>query len=149
MSDFQGKVNFVWSVADEILRHERFRGRLEYGTALISAAVSDEVYLRSYSPDLSQRYSYERGPDGWEAHEGLDEDGQPYGDPGKVLGVHIDLDGGHLFCGRAAELVNGRLLVFENIVAGLTARFLAVMGGLYAAGGYRGPVDVGLAVTGL
>ena len=33
--------------------------------------------------------------------------------------------------------------------AGLTARFLSVLGGLYAAGGYFGLVDVGLAVTGL
>ena len=46
MSDFQGKVNFVWSVADEILRHERFRGRLEYGTALISAAVTRKSHVR-------------------------------------------------------------------------------------------------------
>jgi hypothetical protein len=34
-------------------------------------------------------------------------------------------------------------------VAGLTAKFLAVIGGLYDAGGYLGPVDVGVAVTGL
>jgi hypothetical protein len=34
-------------------------------------------------------------------------------------------------------------------VAGLTARFLAVLGGLYAASDYLGPVDIGLAVTGL
>jgi hypothetical protein len=34
-------------------------------------------------------------------------------------------------------------------VAGLTARFLTLLGGLYVAGSYFGPVDVGLAVTGL
>lgn len=34
-------------------------------------------------------------------------------------------------------------------MAGLTTKFLSVLGGLYAASDYFGPVDVGLAVTGL
>jgi hypothetical protein len=34
-------------------------------------------------------------------------------------------------------------------VAGLTVRFLSVLGGLYDAAGYLGPVDVGIAVTGM
>jgi hypothetical protein len=34
-------------------------------------------------------------------------------------------------------------------VAGMTTRFLSVLGALYHAGSYLGPVDVGLAVTGL
>jgi hypothetical protein len=54
-----------------------------------------------------------------------------------------------MFCGRAAHRYQDRLLIFESLVAGLTAKFLAVMGGLYNAGGYLGPVDVGVAVTGL
>lgn len=64
--------------------------------------------------------------------------------------MEIGLDGsGRLFCGRAADKNRNRLLIIDVLVAGLTARFLALMGGLYAAGGYLGPVDVGLAVTGL
>ena len=34
-------------------------------------------------------------------------------------------------------------------MAGLTARFMSVLGGLYAAAAYLGPVDTGLAVTGI
>lgn len=118
---------------------------------LFSDAISHDVYSTSFSPDLSLSKSYERRADGWVASQGFEE-GLWRGvvDPGHVLDFEIGLDGhGHLFCGRAAEEHDGRLLIFENIVAGLTARFLAVLGGLYAAGGYFGPVDVGLVVTGL
>jgi hypothetical protein len=116
---------------------------------LFSAAVSPEVFSIPYSPDLCQGNNYERRVDGWVASHGLeDELWRGEVDPGHVLEVEVGLDGhGHLFCGRAAEEYNGRLLIFENIVAGLTVRFLAVLGGLYAAGGYVGLVDVGLAVT--
>jgi hypothetical protein len=66
------------------------------------------------------------------------------------LDLEVALDGsGRLFCGRAAHRYSDHFLIFEPLVAGLTAKFLAVMGGLYAAGGYLGPVDVGVTVTGL
>lgn len=68
-----------------------------------------------------------------------------------MLDFEIGLDGsGHLFCGGAAEKTqDGVLQLFEDLVAGLTARFIRVLGGLYAAGSYLGPVDAGVAVTGL
>jgi schlafen family protein len=118
---------------------------------LFSTAVSAEVYSIPYSPDLLEANNFEARVDGWVASQGLkDKLRRGVVDPGHVLEFEVGVDGsGHLFCGRAAEEYNGRLLIFENIVAGVTARFLAVMGGLYAAGGYVGPVDVGLAVTGL
>jgi hypothetical protein len=122
----------------------------QFLNGLFSAAMSAEVYSVPYSPDLYAANNYERRTDGWAASQGLGEEWRRLEDPGHVLDVEIGLDGGgYLFCGRAAEEYNGRLLIFENIVAGLTTRFLAVLGGLYAAAGYLGPVDVGLAVTGL
>jgi hypothetical protein len=122
----------------------------QFLNGLFAAAMSAEVFPRNYSPDLSQNNTYERLADGWAAYQSLDENGQPYSDPSTVLSVQVDLNGGgHLFCGRAAEVYNGRLLVFEDIVAGLTARFLTVMGSIFAAGSYWGPVDVGLGITGL
>lgn len=39
--------------------------------------------------------------------------------------------------------------LFENLIAGLTTRTFAVLGGLYAAARYYGAVDVGVAVVGL
>jgi hypothetical protein len=118
---------------------------------LFSAAASAAVYSIPYSPDLLKANNFERRADGWVASQGLeDEPWQGTVDPGHVLEFEVGVDGrGHLFCGRAAEEYDGRLLIFENIVAGLTVRFLTVLGGLYAAGGYVGPVDMGLAVTGL
>jgi Putative DNA-binding domain len=123
---------------------------MQYLSNLISSALSAEVYPTSYSPDLHGGYDYERRADGWAVSRGLGTEWEERKDPSVVLDLEIGLDGsGRLFCGRAAEEYNGRLLIFENVVAGLTARFLAVLGGLYAAGGYLGSVDVGLAVTGL
>jgi hypothetical protein len=118
---------------------------------LFSTALSAEVYSIPYSPDLLEANNFERRADGWVASRGLEDDlWRGVVDPGHVLEFEVGVDGsGYLFCGRAAEEYNGRLLVFENIVASLTTRFLAVLGGLYAAGGYVGSVDVGLAVTGL
>jgi hypothetical protein len=118
---------------------------------LFTAAVSAEVFPSNFAPDLSLSKSYERRANGWAASEGLGEEWRESRGPKDVLNFEIRLDGGgHLFCGRAAQRYpSGAFLIFEHTVAGLTSRFLAVLGGLYAAGGYLGPVDVGLAVTGL
>ncbi len=126
------------------------RHAVQFLDSLISAAVRADVYSTSYSPDLYGGYNHVRRADGWATSQGLGESWEERQDPARVLDLEIGLDGsGHLFCGRAAASYKGRLLIFENLVAGLASRFLTVMGGLYAAGGYFGPVDVGLAVTGL
>lgn len=121
---------------------------------LFSTAIGNKVFPRGYgkgySPDLGENNSYNRRAEGWATSQGLGADWQSFG-PGHVLEFEIGLDGsGRLFCGRAAEEANsGKLQLFEDLVAGLTARFLCVLGGLYDAGTYLGPVDVGIAVTGL
>jgi hypothetical protein len=117
---------------------------------LYAAAVSEDVFPRSYGPDLSLSKDYERRADGWASSQGLREEWRESRGSKDVLDIEIGLNGsGHLFCGRAAEEYDGRLHIFEDIVAGLTARFLTLLGSLYVAGSYFGPVDVGLAVTGL
>jgi hypothetical protein len=139
-------------VLDEQL-FDRARGEQQperFLDSLISVAVSSEVYSVPFSPDLHAATNYERRTDAWAVSQGLEAERRGSVDPGRILELEIGLDGsGRLFCGRAAEEYNGRLLIFENIVAGLTARFLALLGRLYAAGGYTVPVVVGLAVTGL
>lgn len=128
----------------------------EFLDGLFSAALSADVWPRTvggkgYSPDLADSNPLERRADGWATGQGLGADWQNFRNPGNVLDVEIGLDGsGRLFCGRAAQRTErGDLLLIENLVAGLTTRFLHVLGGLYAAGGYLGPVDTGLAITGL
>lgn len=117
---------------------------------LVSGATDAVTFLSRYEPDLSGNYNFERRADGWVTRQGLDEHGNPYHDPSMVLSMQVNLDGGgHLFCGGVAELYDNNLLIFEVLVAGLTTKFLAVMGRLYTAGAYLGPVDVGLAVTGI
>jgi hypothetical protein len=117
---------------------------------LFSAALTAEVFPSNFVPDLTLSKRYERRADGWAESQGLNEEWRETRGPKDVLDFEIRLDGGgRLFCGRAAQEHNGRLLIFEHTVAGLTSRFLAVLGGLYTEGGYFGPADVGLAVTGL
>jgi hypothetical protein len=119
---------------------------------LISAASSAEAVPNRYSPDFSGGHHYVRHADGWAAIWGPASERDEREGPARVLDLEVGLDGrGRLFCGRAAQRYpeQGRFLIFEPLVADLTTKFLAVMGGLYAAGGYVGPVDVGVAVTGL
>lgn len=152
---------YLYLVARPVVLEEdmldRARGEqhvVQFLNELFSAAMSDVVFPRShgksYSPDLGDNNSFDRRADGWVTSQGLGADLQRFG-PGYALRFEIGLDGsGQLFCGRAAERAsNGSIQLFEDLVAGLTARFLRVLGGLYAACTYLGPVDVGIAVTGL
>ena len=117
---------------------------------LTSAALRPEVFPTTYAPDLTGGYYHERRADGWAVSQGLRDEWEEHNDPCRVLDLEVRLDGGgRLFCGRAAEEYNDRLLIFERLIAGLSTRFMSVLGGLYAVGSYLGPVDVGLAVTGL
>lgn len=123
---------------------------MQFLGSLISAASSGEAFPARYSPDLRGGHNQEWRADGLAASWGLGPEWEQRQNPGRVLELEVSMDGnGRMFCGRAAERYNGRLLIFEALVVGSTAKFLTVMGDLYAAGGYLGPVDVGLAVTGL
>ena len=113
----------------------------QFMDGLISSALSAEVYSTPYSPDLQAGYNHERRADGWAASRGLADgwvasrglgiEWEEIEDPSLVLDLEVGLDGrGRLFCGRAAEEYRDRLLVIDVLVAGLTARFLAVMGEL-------------------
>jgi hypothetical protein len=112
-----------------------------------------------YAPSLNQATNWRRrGADEWalEAWRGQKENDP--GDPSHAVDVRVNIDGrGHLFCGRAAERMSrqgvedeeGELVIFEAIIAGNFAAFLALIGAVYELGAYHGQVDVGVAVTGL
>jgi hypothetical protein len=139
-------------VPDEDLFYRASEGQqaTQFLGGLISAASSGEAFPTQYSPDFYGGYNNERRADGWAASWGLGVHWEERKDPSRVLDLEVGLDGGgRLFCGRAAHRYPDHFLIFDPLVAGLTAKFLAVMGGLYDAGGYLGLVDVGVAVTGL
>ena len=70
--------------------------------------------------------------------------------PRTLVTAEIGRDGGmHLFCGRAAERSQSAFFLFDGIIAGNLTAFLAVAGTLYEAAGYSGPVDLGVALTGI
>ncbi len=136
---------------------DRARGDMHLGqflNGLISAALEPEVFeakrISELYPDLSAISEFRPSPRGWLTSQGLEVEWQRIEGPRRALVLEVGLDGGgYLFGGGAAERHDGRLLIYEDQVAGLTVRFLSVLGGLYEAAGYLGPVDVGLAATGL
>ncbi len=68
-----------------------------------------------------------------------------------LIDLEIHDDGSaYLFCRRIGDVhTDGRFRLYLQPIAQLTARACAVLGGLYREGGYAGPVDIGVAVTGL
>lgn len=105
-----------------------------------------------YVPALSSLTQWaRRGADVWTLDAGETRDGR------LDLRFDLNVDGrGYLFVGRAAERLGaahgqgpGELVLFEEIVAGNLASFLSLHGAFYENAGYNGPVDVGVAVTGI
>jgi hypothetical protein len=136
---------------------ERARGDTHLGqflNGLISDALGPDVFkpksMSELYPDLSRVSDFRQSPRGWLTAQGFEEDWQRLAGPRRALVLEIGLDGsGYLFSGSAAEKHDGRFLIYEDQIAGLMVRFMSVLGGLYDAAGYLGPVDVGGAVTGL
>jgi hypothetical protein len=103
---------------------------VQFLNRLFSAASSAEVFPTRFAPDLHGGYNYERRADGWAVSRGLGTERKERRDASAVLDCEIGLDGsGRLFCGRAAERRQDQLIIIDVVVAGLIARFLAVIGG--------------------
>jgi hypothetical protein len=136
---------------------DRARGDTHLGqflNGLISDALGSDVFkpksISELYPDLSRVSDFRPSPRGWMTAQGFEEDWQRLKGPRRALVLEIGLDGsGYLFCGSVAEKHDGRFLIYEDQIAGLMVRFMSVLGGLYDAAGYLGPVDVGGAITGL
>jgi hypothetical protein len=70
--------------------------------------------------------------------------------PRTLVTAEIARDGAmHLFCGRAAERSQSAFFLFDGIIAGNLTAFLSVAGTLYETARYSGPVDLGVALTGI
>jgi hypothetical protein len=120
---------------------------------MLAAAQRANHGLR-YDPALADVSTWVRhGADAWRLGHRVSTDAY------RSVQCDLDFDGsGHFFCGRAAARQQpnawqpgepGALVLFEQIVAGNLSSFFALMGELYAADGYVGPVDLGIALTGI
>lgn len=98
-----------------------------------------------YDPDLRREQDWTQiGADGWRLARRRNPSDHPryYVEAAITHGAT-----GTLFLGRAADTNTHGYLFFATITAGNLATFLRLMGELYARAGYRGPVDLGLAIT--
>ena len=117
---------------------DRARGDTHLGqflNSLISAALRPEVFkpknMSELYLDLPTISDFRPSPRGWITRHGLEEEWIKIVGPKRALVFEISLDGsGYLFCGSVAEEHDGRLLNYEDQVAGLTVRFLALLEGV-------------------
>lgn len=124
---------------------------------LLAEAAGSTKPREGYDPNLRSGANWRRhGADEWRMTSNISSD---YGDPKSArytVDVRINIDGrGHLFSGRVGEVLRrpneeqGPLILFESMIAGQLASFLAAMGELYRLGRYFGQVDIGFVATGL
>jgi hypothetical protein len=124
-------------------------GRDELRKRLSDAAGSSRVQ-QSYSPNFIAGHWTRQGADDWRlsSQSGSDHDDPKYAQ--YLVAARLNVDGrGHLFCGRAVLSMDGIPFIFEALIAGNFAGFLAMASTLYQLGGYHGHVDIGLVVAGL
>lgn len=135
---------------------EAASGRGELLMLLAKAAASARP-REGYDPNLRAGVNWRRhGADEWRMTSNISRE---YGDPKSArytVEARINIDGrGRLFSGRVGEVISrgaeerGDLILFESMIAGQLASFLAAMGELYRLGRYYGQVDVGFVATGL
>jgi hypothetical protein len=102
----------------------------------------------SYHPDLTPQGGWYPRDGGWRAGSHPQERSRQ-----NIVDLTVTERGiGYFFCGCAGDHLregDPYLLLLEDLVAGLTTRTLFILGSLYKAARYLGPVDVGVAVTGL
>jgi hypothetical protein len=103
---------------------------------------------QTYHPDLTPQSGWYSRDGGWRAGSSPTEKSRPH-----TLDLTITEQGrGYLFCGRAGarpQQGDPYLVVLEDLIAGLTTRTLFILGSFYKAASYLGPVDVGVAITGI
>lgn len=122
-------------------------------TALFHALSAEMTasHAAHMEPSISRaNYMSRRGNRGWTISTVDEEVARHLRTARSTAHLELDHDGvGYLFMGRAAEVVQERLILFESVIACNLAEFLAAMGGIYDRAGYVGSVDVGVVVLGI
>ncbi len=138
-----------------VLPTEDLAGRIESGGSevwreLIMTAVKSGPFLERYVPDF-QLTRVEPTVSGWSLYMSGRPEKSRERRSEEVLDLSVSDDGFlELHCGRAGDgLDQDRFVIIEMLVAGLTLKFCAFAGALYERGEYSGPVELGLAITGI
>jgi len=128
---------------------EAMGGVREVHQALLGVASQTKL-AGTYAPSVEGAYWEHQSADEWRLGSPSAEE-RLAGGVTTLAEVRINLDGrGQLFCGRATDLRRQtEPMILEGVIAGNAEAFFAIMGTIYQAAGYHGPVDVGLAVTGV
>ncbi|HEX9990817.1 MAG TPA: ATP-binding protein [Chloroflexia bacterium] len=142
---------FAWALSPQPRLFERARGTGAPQTLLddlLRLSSGNDIVSWSYGPDFRSGKPWHRVTNGWLCYLGS-EPQQPnrvqY--PQDALDIQVNDDGSaRLFSGGAAER---RALFFarEDKVAGLTTRFVALLGNLYKRATYFGSVDIAIIIT--
>ncbi len=120
---------------------------------LVGEAAQQSVFPQAdIPPPFLYANRWRKPPRGWVAYLHIAPQPGQQRDPGGILDMQVNKDGSaRLLCGRAGIPVHGeeQVYVIEEKIAELTTRFSWMMGQLYRRIGFLGPVDLGVAITGV
>jgi hypothetical protein len=117
---------------------------------LVNFVARADLYPQDYAPDFNPPRRWIRRVEGFIGRMDYAYRLEDKMSPEDALTIQIDFNGtGHLFCGRAAQQMQEQFLFFPALVAGITIRFVALLGELYDRANYIGSVDIGVSVTGM
>ena len=148
----------VPALSDTELLSRALKGHTEYDLfkELLRAASQNTVFPRrpNLSPDFGYPHARQlRQTDGWavcvkDYPRSMPRDKRA---PEYVLDIEFrDTGSGWLFCGRAAQRgSDGTCWLKDDVIAGLTTRFLNTMGSLYERAEYIGDVSLAVVITNL
>jgi hypothetical protein len=139
---------------DDLLQRASAAGKseamLREAAAMASGPNVFPPFQGGWAPNIANPTDMLRTVSGWRLYMGYAPEIGRARDPLKILDVEVDHNGtGRLFAGRAAQRVSDSFLVLEPYIAEVATRFLALLGTVYDLGHFFGPVDLGVAVTGL
>lgn len=131
----------------------QFETRSELQLALYAAVDGTKLRTR-YGPSLDHaNYFDRRGADEWRLSSVSENERTDPQRVGNLTEARFNIDGrAQLFCGRATDTVlhdPDTPFIIEAVIAGNLEAFLATASVIYSAADFLGPVDVGVAVTGI
>lgn len=132
---------------------DRVGGRHEMHKWLLQQ-TSSTLLAGGYSPALERAPDFDRhGASLWRLSNYSAESRREFAKkPQSVVDLDLGFDGsGRLFCGRATDsrTSDRSRIIIEAVIAGNLDALFATTSGILREAGYRGPVDVGVALTGM
>jgi hypothetical protein len=116
---------------------------------MLATAASEGIFPRKYGIDFPLNAQWERHPEGWLASFSCGRRRGVAEGNGSALRLWLMFDGSaYLFWGGGTKRMTNQVMIFDAIITALAIRLMAFVGSIYEKGGYLGPVELQLRLTG-